>query len=101
MPTGSILKDINYQFRYGNMVLKLLFVNFAVYLAFSIFYLISFLAQDTGLHDTILNKLETPASINNLLQQPWSIVTYMFLHTGFFHVLFNMLWFYWFGTIFV
>jgi membrane associated rhomboid family serine protease len=101
MPTGSILKDIKYQFRYGNMVMKLIFVNFGVYLFFSIFYLVSFLFQDTSLYQMLLMKLETPASLHNLAQQPWSLISYMFLHTAFFHVLFNMLWFYWFGGIFV
>jgi membrane associated rhomboid family serine protease len=42
-----------------------------------------------------------PASLSILLHQPWSVFTYMFLHTAFFHALFNMLWFYWFGEIFV
>jgi membrane associated rhomboid family serine protease len=34
-----------------------------------------------------------------LLRQPWSIVTYMFLHEGFMHLLWNMLLFYTFGNI--
>lgn len=29
--------------------------------------------------------------------QPWRLVTYMFLHGGFFHILFNMLWLWWMG----
>src|SRR5690606_29429054 len=29
----------------------------------------------------------------------WSIITYMFLHEGFFHILFNMLFLYWFGLL--
>ncbi len=31
--------------------------------------------------------------------QPWSILTYMFLHDGFMHILFNMLWLYWVGSL--
>jgi membrane associated rhomboid family serine protease len=31
------------------------------------------------------------------LQQPWTIVTYMFLHAGFGHILFNMLSLFFFG----
>jgi membrane associated rhomboid family serine protease len=31
------------------------------------------------------------------LQQPWTLVTYMFLHGGFMHILFNMLGLYFFG----
>src|SRR5688572_17311841 len=101
MLTGSIINDIKYQFRHGSMVMKLIFVNLGVFIGFGIFYLISFLFQDSSLYNFVLTKVETPASLSNLLHQPWSLLTYMFLHTGFFHVLFNMLWFYWFGEIFV
>jgi len=31
------------------------------------------------------------------LFQPWRLVTYMFLHGGVFHILFNMLWLWWMG----
>jgi len=41
-----------------------------------------------------------PASFSALILKPWTVFTYMFLHEGFFHVLFNMLWLYWFGRIF-
>ena len=32
-----------------------------------------------------------------VLRQPWSIVTYMFLHAGFMHILFNMIGLFFFG----
>lgn len=101
MMTGSVTNDIKYQFRHGNMVMKLIFVNVGLFLFFAILNLFSFLFQDNSVYQLILTRVETPASLNNLLHQPWSLFTYMFLHTGFFHVLFNMLWFYWFGEIFV
>lgn len=31
--------------------------------------------------------------------QPWRMVTYMFLHGGGFHLLFNMLWLWWLGRV--
>jgi membrane associated rhomboid family serine protease len=34
---------------------------------------------------------------SRLLTQPWSVVTYMFLHAGLFHLLFNMLALFFFG----
>lgn len=101
MLTNSIIGDIKHQFRYGNMVMKLIFVNVGVFLFFALLNLLSFLFQDASLYHLLLVKAEMPASLSVLLQQPWSVFTYMFLHTGFFHVLFNLLWFYWFGEIFV
>lgn len=40
-------------------------------------------------------------SRNSLLNQPWTIFTALFLHAGFTHILFNMLWLYWYGTALV
>ncbi|MCO5948916.1 rhomboid family protein [Mucilaginibacter flavidus] len=39
-------------------------------------------------------------NLQTLLTHFWTPVTYMFMHAGVFHILFNMLWLYWFGQIF-
>src|ERR1700761_3207136 len=101
MLTGSIIGDIKYQFRYGNMVVKLIFVNIAVFAFFGLFYLFSFMGQSDTLYKTVLQYVELPSSVHTLLRQPWSAFTYMFLHVAPLHIIFNMLWFYWFGEIFV
>jgi membrane associated rhomboid family serine protease len=36
--------------------------------------------------------LALPSSLTQLMYQPWSIATYMFLHFNFWHLLVNMLW---------
>lgn len=101
MLTNSITNDLKHHFRYGNMVMKLIFVNGGVFVFFGLFYLLSFLIQNNSAYQFLLIKLEMPASLNTLLYQPWSLLSYMFLHTGLFHFVFNMLWLYWFGEIFV
>jgi len=45
--------------------------------------------------------LELPAWMSQFIVQPWSLFTYMFLHAGALHLLFNMLWLYWFGQLFL
>jgi membrane associated rhomboid family serine protease len=97
----SIIDDIKYQFRYGNTVVRIIFVNVAVFLVLALFNLFSFFGQSHTLYNLVLSKLQVPASVNVLLYQPWSVFTYMFLHESFMHILFNMLWLYWFGEIFV
>jgi membrane associated rhomboid family serine protease len=42
-----------------------------------------------------------PADFSRIITKPWSFVTYMFLHTGFLHILFNMIWLYFGGRIFL
>lgn len=47
----------------------------------------------------IKDWLGLPGNGFEYLLKPWTIITYMFVHQGFFHILFNMLWFYWMGQI--
>src|SRR5690606_42039125 len=42
-----------------------------------------------------------PISFSHFLKQPWSIATYSFLYTGLFQLLFDCLWLYWLGNIFL
>jgi membrane associated rhomboid family serine protease len=48
-----------------------------------------------------LSYFTLPASIPLLIKKPWSIISYMFLHQSFIHLLFNMLWLYFGGQIFL
>lgn len=49
--------------------------------------------------------LALPANLNDFALRPWTILTYMFCHANLthdpFHLLFNMLWLWWFGQFFV
>ena len=49
----------------------------------------------------VMDYLQLPAFPYFLLHKPWTIITYMFTHYSFLHILFNMLWLYWFGKIFL
>ena len=97
---SRIVDDLVNQFKYGSMMIKLLLVNVIVFLAVQIVILFFFLL---GMHgdNFIVSYLALPADVHNLLLKPWTLISYMFLHEGFMHILFNMLWLYWFGKIFL
>ena len=101
MTGTSIFDDLKYRFRVGNMVTKLIFVNVLVFVVIKLIVLALFFAQSKGLYTEIIAQLTMPAYLPKLIKQPWTIFTYMFLHEGFFHILFNMLWLMWFGDIFM
>ena len=96
----SIADEIKKSFKSGNALIKLLYINIAVFLAVKIIGVIFFLLSiDPSF--SLVNWLGVPADLNNLIFKPWTIFTYMFLHQEFLHILFNMLWLYWFGLIFL
>lgn len=47
----------------------------------------------------LIDWLEMPSGAGALLQRIWTPLTYMFTHESFWHLLFNMLWLWWFGQI--
>lgn len=97
---GNFWDNLKNAFRQGdNSLYKLIALNILIFgglLVARIFLTIS--GFDTW-YKTGLSFLMMPASIETFLMQPWSIFTYMFMHEGVFHILFNMLFLYWFGMI--
>jgi membrane associated rhomboid family serine protease len=52
----------------------------------------------------LLSSFDASGAIHpGIIARPWTIITYMFVHdlNGIWHLLFNMLWLYWFGQIFL
>lgn len=82
-----------------NGLYKLLAINILIYLMLMVSRVFLTLGGGEGVYRGILTYLMMPASVPYFVSQPWSIFTYMFLHEGFFHILFNMLFLYWFGVL--
>lgn len=96
----TLLKELKYKFQQGNAVVQIILVNVLVYFTFSLIGLFFFLFNQTDSLSRFMQWLMLPAAVPNFIWQPWSIFSYMFLHEGFFHLLFNMLWLYWLGNLF-
>jgi membrane associated rhomboid family serine protease len=99
----DLLNDLKNTLRSGDNLAKLLIVNIAVFVLVNLLYMVGFLmgVPNALVSDKILNWLAVPASFDLLLFRPWTVITYMFLHEEFLHILFNMLMLYWFGKIFI
>jgi len=95
----SILNNLKQEFKRGTILNQLIYINVGVFLLFSILGVFSFMFQFNLL--PILDQLYLPAENSKLLSQPWAFITYMFLHNGFLHLLFNMLWLHFAGKIFL
>ena len=97
---NNILDDFKNAFsRPNNGLIKLIVINVAVFLALLFLEVILTLSGNENWYQLVVNQLSLPASLSSLLYKPWTLVTYFFTHTGFFHILFNMLFLYWFGQL--
>lgn len=86
-------------FNRRSLLSKLIIINIAVWLAINIIKVLLFLFQVHNIE--IVNYLAVPSSLHKLSVMPWTLVTYMFTHEGFFHILFNMLILYIGGSLFM
>lgn len=96
---GHIIADLKEAFRKGNIAIQLIYINVAVFVITKLVAMLLALFNRSA--DGIFSLFELPASVPKFLAQPWSLLTYMFMHADFMHILFNMLWLYWFGAIFL
>ena len=77
----SLTTDIKYKLARLNILEKIIAVNVVVFLVGLVL-------------PSVLRWFELPSDAFNALVNPWSIVSYAFVHYDFLHLLFNMLWLY-------
>ncbi len=94
----GIADEIKESFKKGSVLTRLIYVNLAVFLFVRIVNVFFVLMNQEF---ALLNWLALPADFSQLASRPWTLVTYMFLHFNFLHILFNLLWLYWLGKIFL
>lgn len=94
----DIINDIKRTFKEGSVLTRLIYINIGVFLLMKIVGVFFYLA---GQPYFLVDWLSLPSNTTELISKPWTPVTYMFLHTGFIHLFFNILGLYWFGKLFL
>ena len=86
-------------FNQSSMLMRLILINVIV------FVLIRLLSVGIWMFGNdsfaVTQWVALPSDLWTLLKRPWTLVTYMFAHADLLHILFNMLWLYWLGRIFM
>lgn len=82
-----------------NGLVKIILINVIVFVTVSFLEVFITLSGGGAIINTLINKLMLPASFTTFILQPWSLISYFFLHLSFGHILWNMLFLYWFGKI--
>jgi membrane associated rhomboid family serine protease len=85
-------KEIKYRYKASGIVIQLIVINVIV---FFITYLGSFFFGVK--QEDLASWFFLPDGFNEFILQPWSFLSYAFIHFGAFHLFFNMLWLFWFG----
>lgn len=100
---NGILDDLKNVFRKpDNALLRLIIINVIVFLGLEVITttLVLFRSEVAGKIAEVLNEqVQLPGNMIDFLYRPWTIVTYAFGHSGFLHIIGNMLALYWFGLI--
>ena len=86
----NLWDEIKESFREGSALTRLIYINLGLFLVIRIVNVFYFLA---GVEFPFLDWLALPSD--------FKLITYMFLHFDFLHILFNLLWLYWMGQIFL
>ena len=91
-------ENIKVRFKLGeSAVNQLLFINIV---AFFISYIPRILSYFFLINLTGITRLfYLPADLSKQILQPWSWLSYMFLHSGFNHILYNMLFFFFIANL--
>lgn len=96
---ADFIKSLKQKYIDGNVLTRLIFINVFVFIVLKIinviFTLFNIYAVD------LITFVGVPSHVPLLLNRIWTLITYMFVHEGVLHLLFNMLWLYWFGQIFL
>jgi membrane associated rhomboid family serine protease len=99
-------QDIRYKILHSGSKINLLIgINVAVFLLINVPAILEQLfitgfSQPSLIKTYSVEYLDMVASLPKLATRFWTPLTYMFMHDGVFHILFNMLWLYWLGQIF-
>jgi len=101
---SNLFKDLWIKmFRSGNPVFLYIGINVLIFVVVAVCKIPFFLAgnADGGFDLLVREYFGLPASLDKLPLRFYTFFTYQFFHDGLLHLLFNMLWLYWLGQIFI
>ncbi|MFT4031102.1 MAG: rhomboid family intramembrane serine protease [Siphonobacter sp.] len=97
---SGFIDDIRDAFsRRDNGLIQIILVNVFVFLALLLVQVVCNLTGKDVVYNLILDQLVLKSNLTHVLYKPWTLLTYCFVHQNILHILFNMLFLYWFGQL--
>ncbi|MBO6515251.1 MAG: rhomboid family intramembrane serine protease [Bacteroidia bacterium] len=96
----TLWERIQYEFnKNSSPIRKLILVNVAIFLLASLVFGVAQLYGSKEQAKQLLSILSIPSDFPSFIKKPWTLVTYMFMHSGIRHIAGNMLMLYFLGRI--
>lgn len=95
--------------RYNNAHVQLIIINVTVFIIMGILMVVAKISGTPSIFQLVYDQFTLPSPISQFLTKPWTLLTYNFAHSfnyqfgsvGIWHILMNMLVFYWFAKLFI
>lgn len=88
------------RFASATMLMKIVVINIAVFLALNIISIVMIFAGEESGRFIVEQWVAMPGNFGRLAHHAWTPLSYMFSQIEPLHLIFNMLWLYWFGMVF-
>jgi len=99
--SNPFLDQLKYQFRNGSMHIRLILLNVFVFAVINILVMIDRANPSLGLASFVSRTFTLQTDPQLFIRNPWGLITSIFSHFGFFHLLMNMLFLYFAGNMFL
>ena len=97
---SGLFEDFRSEFnKPNNTLVQLILVNVVIFLVLLLTKVSLTMAQNIGVYYFVREQLMLPGGVRDFLHKPWTLFTYFFTHDEIFHILYNMLFLYWFGKL--
>lgn len=95
----SFINNIKNRYHTGSIIEKLIYINVGIFAVTLLLTVLQGLYK--GQPSFIVSWFSLDDNVSELLTKPWSLISYGFLHSGFIHLLFNMIGLYFIGNLFI
>ena len=97
---NSFIEDFKYAWnKPNNGVVKLIIINVIVWVTINLLYFLAKMLDNHSMFQIIYDNIKLQPTFATYIFKPWTIITYFFTHQDFFHILYNMIFMYWFGKL--
>ncbi len=97
---SGIKNEIENAFKQGDALTRLIFINLGVFLVYTLVSIFGYLFK-IPLAGYLTSWLALPTDPFTFITRPYTLVSYMFFHEDFIHILFNLMWLYFAGRLFM